>query len=222
MFFLLLTLISHLQAREALTVWTAWLKCKSIEQQLLREHPRTSPRQSLEIQSQLMMRTGRLSLALILCEPTAAAVASCEICVELEMCLKWHAIPSERPRLPELYRVLSVHFASRRVLDADRCTPPHFVTSDIFVDAPKLLSGLWQITRDRTRLFNYDNWAKPPANFDRIFPQSESGSSPYHALVLSVAAPASAHTGTRTPSCLGPNTSCVAATYAARSRDRAS
>lgn len=211
--FLSLVYIFNSQANEAHTIWKAWLQCKSIERQLLREHPVIKSCISSGMQNHSLAHSSRLPLALILNEPVAAAVASYELCVELEMSLKWHAIPSQRPRFLELYRVLSVYLASRRALGIETSLSHFITTSDVFVDAPKLLSCLWKVSGDQTRPINCDR-AKPGI-LELISSQPKTDFSSY-ALVQSDVATLKDHAGGSTPACLGLSTSCVAATYAIR------
>jgi hypothetical protein len=137
-------------------VWDSWLQCKAREQ--LRDDNMTTTRAvafagspagcSQDFQQLSCFTESKISHmfpALVLSEPQCAAIASYELCNELELCLNLQMIPNKRPRIPELYRVLTLHLASRRALGI-QVESAQQVIMDLRIDAPRLLACLGRFT----------------------------------------------------------------------------
>ena len=107
-------------------MWRAWLQCKAHAQSLphgcrATRVPRAAttrlvrtatPTFSLDYRKGLCLAESdklRIILALVLNEPQYAAVASSQLQIEVDMCLKLKMIPSRCPRISELYRILALH-----------------------------------------------------------------------------------------------------------------
>ena len=147
-------------------MWRAWLQCKAHAQSLphgcrATRVPRAAstrlvraatPTFSLDYRKGLCLAESdklRIILALVLNEPQYAAVASSQLQIEVDMCLKLQMIPSRCPRISELYRILALHATSRRALGIG-FEASQEVTKDIVVGAPRLLAYLLCFSFEQT------------------------------------------------------------------------
>lgn len=94
----------------------------------------------------------RLLFALVLCEPNAAAIAACDLYDDLEVCLKYHIIPGQHSRVPELYRVLLAHVLAQASLDISTVVL-QALAQDVLVDAPRAVQCFLNIANGRSTSF---------------------------------------------------------------------
>lgn len=92
-------------------------------------------------------QTCRLSLALVLCEPISARIASYDLCVDLEFCHKHHILPSRIPRLVKLHQVMLVHVFARNALGVDK-VPAQALSMNVLIHAPKFLGRALRSAND--------------------------------------------------------------------------
>lgn len=142
-------------AHDADTLWLAWLHFKAAEKLDVESTHTTSSLVNksiigLDMNIQKMTsttQTCRLSLALVLCEPISARIASYDLCVDLEFCHKHHILPSRIPRLLKLHQVMLVHVFARNALGVDK-VPAQALSMNVLIHAPKFLGRALRSAND--------------------------------------------------------------------------